>query len=272
VTAENPQHVVFIDSRVPDIQDLLDGLQPAEQAFVIDPSSDGIQQIADILRANDLTGLASISIVGHGSAGAISLGSTVLDESDLSSHSAALAQIGAALGSDGSLQLYACDVVAGATGQQFIADLSQFAGGVTVDASTQVIGQTATGENWTLDALAGPVAQTGATHSVTPTTASDIATPSVPFTAAAQANFQGTLAVNNSQLMFVVDANDANGDGGIDIANSGGTTATSYAPDAPFKTTPGFRVPGRSPRIPLRTSGTSSIRFSSAMEARAAKS
>ena len=38
---------------------------------MLDPSSDGMQQIAAILAANDLTDLSSISIVGHGSSGAI---------------------------------------------------------------------------------------------------------------------------------------------------------------------------------------------------------
>src|ERR1700692_3034230 len=93
-----PQQVVFIDSNVPDIQDLLSGLQPGEVAFVIDPSSDGVQQIADFLAANNLTNVSSISIVGHGASGAIDLGSTVLDDGDLASHASALSQIGAGRG------------------------------------------------------------------------------------------------------------------------------------------------------------------------------
>ena len=60
------RQIVFIDARVPDIGDLLSGLQPDEQAFVLDPGSDGLQQIADILADNNLTDLSSISIVGHG--------------------------------------------------------------------------------------------------------------------------------------------------------------------------------------------------------------
>src|SRR5438445_93944 len=69
MTTNTPLQIVFIDSRVPDIQDLLSGLQPGEQAFVLDSSSDGMQQIADILAANNLTDLSSISIVSHGEAG-----------------------------------------------------------------------------------------------------------------------------------------------------------------------------------------------------------
>ena len=132
-----PQSVVFINSNVPDLQDLLNGLAPGVEAFVIDPSSDGLAQIAAILATNDLTNLSSISIVGHGAAGQVQVGSTTLDAGDLSSDSAALAQIGAALAPGGAFQLYACDVASGTAGQQFIAELSQYAGGATVAASTE---------------------------------------------------------------------------------------------------------------------------------------
>ncbi|MBV9222004.1 MAG: DUF4347 domain-containing protein, partial [Methylobacteriaceae bacterium] len=49
--------VVFIDSRVPDLQDLIDNALPGEKVFVLDPNFDGVQQIADILAANNLTDL-----------------------------------------------------------------------------------------------------------------------------------------------------------------------------------------------------------------------
>ena len=152
---------VFIDSSVPDLQDLLAGLAPGEAAFVLDPGSDGLEQIADLLAANKLTGLASISIVGHGSSGAIDLGSTALDDGDLSSHATALAQIGAALADGGDLQLYACDVASGAAGQQFIADLSRFAGNADVAAATHLVGSADGGGSWTLDAAAGPSSRRG---------------------------------------------------------------------------------------------------------------
>src|SRR5271167_4173884 len=91
VTTYSAQSVVFIDSRVPDIQDLLNGLQPGEQAFVIDPSTDGIQQIADILAANNLTDLSSISIVSHGESGELELGSSFVTDGNLAHSSGALA-------------------------------------------------------------------------------------------------------------------------------------------------------------------------------------
>jgi hypothetical protein len=128
VTAENPLQVVFIDSRVPDIQDLLDGLQPGEQAFVIDGASDGIDQIADILAANNLNNLASISIVSHGETGELELGSSFITDGNLAGHSNALAEIGSALAPGGNIQLYGCDVAQGSGGQQFINDFSTYAG------------------------------------------------------------------------------------------------------------------------------------------------
>ena len=216
------QQIVFIDARVPDVADLLNGLQPGAQAFVLDPASDGVQQIADILAANNLTDLASISIVGHGAAGAIDIGSTVLDDGDLSQHSAALAQIGASLKTGGDLQLYGCDVASGASGQQFIADLSHYTGGADVAAATHLVGGAAFGGSWTLDASTGPV-QT-----------------SVPFTSASQANFQGLLA--NPTLTAVQTSTlttDADGDGGISpgdtvkvsvvITNTSATDATGVS-------------------------------------------
>ncbi|HEY1748395.1 MAG TPA: DUF4347 domain-containing protein, partial [Xanthobacteraceae bacterium] len=175
---ETPQSVVFIDSDIPDLQGLLNGLAPGVEAFVINPSSDGLAQIAAILAANNLGNLSSLSIVGHGATGQIQIGATTLDAGDLSNESVALAQIGAALAPGGDLQLYACDTASGVTGLQFISDLSQ-AAGVRVAASDQEIGQIASGENWSLDATAGGAAA--------------ISPASAPFTAAALTNYEGVL-------------------------------------------------------------------------------
>jgi len=173
--------VVFIDSSVPDIQDLLNGLKPGEKAFVIDAGSDGLDQIAGILKSEHLGNLSGIQIVAHGSAGELELGSSTLNDSDLSDHASALATIGNALASGGDLSLYACDTAQGASGQQFIADLSHLTG-VNVAAATHDIGQTPDGENWTLDATIGGAA------------------PAAPFTAQAMADFEGTLTTGTFRV------------------------------------------------------------------------
>src|SRR5262245_55320079 len=169
---------------------------------------DGVQQIADILAANNLTELASISIVGHGAAGAIDIGSTVLDDAGLSQHSAALAQIGASLKTGGDLQLYACDVASGASGQQFIADLSHYTRGADVAAATHLVGGAAFGGSWTLDASTGPIQA------------------SSPFTPASQANFQGLLANTFTAVQATTLTTDVDLDGVVDPGDTVTTTVT----------------------------------------------
>ena len=198
-----PQEVVFIDSNVPDLQDLLDGLQPGEQAFVIDPSSDGIQQIADILATDNLTNLSSIAIVSHGESGALELGSSFITDGNLSDHSHALAEIGASLAPGGVIQLYGCDVALGAGGQQFINDFSALTGGAAVEAATHIVGSAALGGSWTLDASSsnattGTSVVLGTPNGEAATTVSVItnAATSMPFTPAALASFQGDLAAS----------------------------------------------------------------------------
>jgi hypothetical protein len=53
------EQVVFIDSRVPDMQDLLDNLNPGEQAFVIDGNSDGLEDCAR-KRRNSWPGISRV--------------------------------------------------------------------------------------------------------------------------------------------------------------------------------------------------------------------
>jgi len=183
----NTQSIVFIDSRVPDIQDLIDGVQPGVQVFVLDSGSDGVQQIADILAANDLHDLSSISIVSHGADGEVMLGTTTLSDGNLASYSRALAEIGSAVAPGGDIQLYGCDVAFGPTGQQFINDFSTLAGGVTVAAATHIVGSADLGGSWTLDASSNG----GGTPTVTS-----------PFTSEALANFHGDLTSPGTGVLF----------------------------------------------------------------------
>ncbi|HWA63237.1 MAG TPA: Ig-like domain-containing protein [Caulobacteraceae bacterium] len=180
--------VVFIDSRTPDIQDLLAGLQPGVIAHVLDASSDGLQQMADFLAANHLTGLAAIDIVGHGQAGEIILGASAVTDGSLGSHASELAAIGAALAPGGDLALYACNTAAGSAGHQFIADLSAYAGGADVAASTHLIGGAAEGGDFSLDAFAGP----------------GVSSAPGPFTASAISGFDGLLTPSPSKAEVIV--------------------------------------------------------------------
>ena len=64
-----PAQIVFIEANVPDVQDLLRGLQPGVEAVLLDPGQDGVQQIAAYLTSHDIQGLAGIDVVAHGADG-----------------------------------------------------------------------------------------------------------------------------------------------------------------------------------------------------------
>jgi microcystin-dependent protein/N-acetylneuraminic acid mutarotase len=149
---------VFIDSRVPDIADLIAGAKPGVEVFVIDPSQ-GLAQVASILQTNNLTDLHSISLVGFGDPGKFFLGSTVLDDAALSSESTTLKAIArnlAVSASSGFINLYASNVASGAAGGQFLSDLSGIVH-VPIYAATHSIGAGSAG-TWGLDAAAGTTA------------------------------------------------------------------------------------------------------------------
>jgi hypothetical protein len=152
-----PSRIVFIDSRVPDIAQLLSGVKPGEAIYVLDPNSDGVQQIADILAANDYHDLSAISVVAHGAEGEIELGSTILSAATVASNAGPLAEIGAALRPGGAIQLYGCNVAKDAAGDAFVRQLSEATGGVNIAASTNPVGSAAEGGSWALNVGVGAV-------------------------------------------------------------------------------------------------------------------
>ena len=104
-TASAPNALLFIDSHVADLQTLIAGAKPGEQVWVLNPNSDGVQQIADVIAANGLHDLSAIHIVSHGTQGQVQLGSTWLDAGNLGGHAQVLADIGLSLTPDGDLQI-----------------------------------------------------------------------------------------------------------------------------------------------------------------------
>jgi uncharacterized repeat protein (TIGR01451 family) len=75
---------------------------------------------------------------------------------NLSENQAALQAIGNALGPNGDLLIYGCDVAEGADGTSFV-DAIAAATGVTVAASSHLIGDVAAGDGWNLDVQTGAI-------------------------------------------------------------------------------------------------------------------
>ncbi len=144
--------VLFVDSRVPDYQQIVAAAAADVKVVILDAEHDGVQQIADALEG--MHDVASISIVSHGDSGLLLLGNTALHAGDMGQYQAQLSRIGSAMQTDGEILLYGCDVGAGTTGQSFIQSLADATGAV-VAASTDSTGDVAHGGNWDLEIATG---------------------------------------------------------------------------------------------------------------------
>jgi fibronectin-binding autotransporter adhesin len=149
------QEVVFVDSRLQNHQQLVQAAQASGQVTVlIAADQDGLQQIADYLE--DRSGIDAIHILGHGQDGVIRLGSSVVDSGSLAQHELNLQRIGSALGSEGDILLYGCEVAAGQNGRELIQQIATLTQG-DVAASIDDTGAAAMGGNWTLEYRVGAI-------------------------------------------------------------------------------------------------------------------
>jgi hypothetical protein len=198
VIAPGTQEVVFIDGSLPDVQTLVADVRPGVQAIVIN-GPNGLDQIAQDLAG--VTDLTAVHIISHGSTGQITFGGETLDTQDAASYQADLAAIGSSLAPGGDLLLYGCDAGAGAAGQAFVQTVARYTN-ANVAASSQLVGATPTGDNWTLNVQSGPID--------VPTAISDTS----------GANYNYSLATQN--LLFI--GTDSNNN--LDLFATNGSTVT----------------------------------------------
>lgn len=152
--ASQRQEVVFVDGQVSDTAQLLAGLTGNAEVVILDPSKDGLQQMADYLKGRE--GLDAIHLLSHGADGTVQMGNVWLASNNLAEHREALVSIGAVLKADGDLMLYGCNVGEGAKGQAFLDQLAAITG-ADVAASTDDTGAAALGGNWTLERSSGVI-------------------------------------------------------------------------------------------------------------------
>ncbi len=148
------REVVFVDPNVGNFEALVSGVHPAAEVVVLNPTGDGLQQIADYL--SDVSDIDAVHIVSHGEAGAVSLGGMTLDLAAIDARSETLAQIGDALNADADILFYGCDVAAGDTGAAFVSALAE-ATGADIAASTDDTGDANQGGNWVLESKTGDI-------------------------------------------------------------------------------------------------------------------
>ncbi len=148
------QNFFFIDARVENYQAFVAGFQATDSWVLLNAAQDGLDQMVRAL--NDVTDLASIQIISHGSQGALYLGATVLDSGNLAFYGAQLASIGNALTQSGDILLYGCNVAQGNVGVQFVNALAQ-ATGADVAASDDATGGSLLAGDAVLEQFSGHV-------------------------------------------------------------------------------------------------------------------
>jgi lysophospholipase L1-like esterase len=145
--------LTFIDTNVEDYQQLADNIIVGDVIF-LDATRDGITQITETLAQYDnVTGL---SLVSHGEAGSLKLGSSVLDSQALSRYQQDFQSWGEALTAEADILLYGCDVAAGNIGSDFVTELSVLTG-ADIAASTDLTGNAALQGDWDLEFMAGTI-------------------------------------------------------------------------------------------------------------------
>ncbi|MDZ7788645.1 MAG: cadherin-like domain-containing protein [Halofilum sp. (in: g-proteobacteria)] len=155
--SEAQRSAIFIDGGVEGHEALFKAAreQSGAEVHVIDPAEDGFANIADVLA--DGGEYDSVQIMGHGDSARLSLGSSDLGDDNLADYADELGAIGDALGADGDLLLYGCNIAEGPAGRAFVDDLSVAAGGVDIAASNDDTGAAALGGNWTMEVTSGEI-------------------------------------------------------------------------------------------------------------------
>lgn len=156
VAEETGHEILFVDSQVEDVQQLLANLSEDVEVFFIEADEDGVAFIADVL-ANSDNNYSAVHIVSHGDAGELRLGSSTLTQDSLIGEQLSHVQSwGEAITEDGDILIYGCSVAEGEQGLAFIDELASVTG-ADIAASIDDTGDAAQGGDWDLEVSAGEV-------------------------------------------------------------------------------------------------------------------
>src|SRR5688500_1422100 len=100
--------VLFIDRGVDDLDTILNGLRPEVEAVLLDGDRRAARQMAEVLEGR--SGLAAVHVMAHGAPGRVHFRSGDWSIDSLGRDAADLAVIGRALGPQGDLRLWSCEV------------------------------------------------------------------------------------------------------------------------------------------------------------------
>ena len=152
--------IVFVDASAPDFKTLVDDIRANAsdtrdiEVVALYGGGDGIAQITGILAKR--SDIDAIHIVSHGSPGEVQLGTATLDFDSLVKQSKAIKAWGKALGENGDILFYGCDLAANESGKSLMQAIARLTG-ADVAASEDLTGAAALGGDWDLEYKVGAV-------------------------------------------------------------------------------------------------------------------
>ncbi|RFC66850.1 DUF4347 domain-containing protein, partial [Mesorhizobium denitrificans] len=154
-TSSSAREIVFVAGDIEDKDSLIASFGKDVEVVTLDPTKDGVEQIAAALKGR--TGIEAIHILSHGGEGQLSLGTASLTADSMQGeYLDELTVIGHALSADGDILIYGCDFTAGDAGLRAAIVL----GGITgadIAASTDTTGHVDLGGDWDLETHVGAI-------------------------------------------------------------------------------------------------------------------
>ncbi|MEJ5061413.1 MULTISPECIES: VCBS domain-containing protein [unclassified Pseudomonas] len=165
--------LLVIDSRIENRDQLVAQLPSNVTAIVVNVGEDGLAAISAALA--QLGKVDSIQVMSHGGAGQFTLGNRTITADNIDQLGKTLEQWRNNLTQGADIQLYGCDIGAGAAGKTLVTELARWTG-ADVAASSNDTGNSAAGGDWTLETRVGDIDKT------------------IALSSAAMASFEGLLA------------------------------------------------------------------------------
>lgn len=146
--------LLVIDSRIENRDQLLAQLPANVTALVVNSTEDGLAAISAAL--DKLGKVDSIQVISHGASGQFTLGNRTISSDNVDQLSQPLAQWRDNLTQGADIQLYGCDVGAGAAGKTLVTELARWTG-ADVAASDNDTGSKGAGGDWALEVKVGDI-------------------------------------------------------------------------------------------------------------------
>ncbi len=151
---EPARQLVVLDSHLENREQLLADLPQGTHVLIVDSNQDAVAAISTALK--QIGNVDSIQVFSHGSAGEFVLGRTTFTAESVRDMSSAIGAWRGNLSEGADIQLYGCNVGAGASGRDLVDQLARTTG-ADVGASDDNTGSASHGGDWTLEVVSGDI-------------------------------------------------------------------------------------------------------------------